>query len=872
MAARTGFAVFDSDGRLLETNQAFLDLIEDKSMRPDDLRGRDCLTVLGEVFASFDRLAGAALPRPEYEDGDGNLAIGALTQHWAALDEGPVEARGTDGRWHLLTSHPRPGGGTAFIAVDISERKRIEEEQRAADDLFRLITDRHPLPVWVADMETGEIIYESLSASNMLGRSWDPDRPQFITDHYAHAEDRETVKRLMETRESLFDYEVEFKRGDGGTIWISANVRRGDYLGRPVFVSGIADITMRRQREQELGRARELLIDAIESLTEGFALYDRDERLVMCNSRYREMNEPHPEAIEIGKTWSEIVMDCVRAGLFPAAIGREDEWLAEQRGELDSQPYSREMLQSNGRWYAASRTPTREGGFVITRIDVTERTQIEEAQRRADAVVRQVLDACPSTIQMTSTDGRILYRTPAAMAMFGDVKSSSEYYADPKQREDYVKRLRQTRAVDDLEVDLIRANGEIMRAAISSRMIEFQGEEVIVSHSFDLTDRIALQEEVGRQRESLHQSEKLKALGELLAGVAHELNNPLSVVVGQSLLLKETADDEATRKRAEKIGNAADRCARIVKTFLAMARQRPAEMVNASVNDMLQGALEMAGYAIRASGIELTLSLSPDLPAIWCDPDQLSQVFINLLVNAEQALQEAAEPRRIRVISRPDRRRGQVVVEVVDNGPGIAEEIRSRIFEPFFTTKEVGTGTGIGLAFCHRIVEAQGGSISVSESPDSGSTFTVRLPASGDAQRQSESGQDRSAAVDGLAALIVDDETDVAEFISEVLRHDGFDVTHASSGQQAMAELRERPFEVVLSDLKMPGMDGPQLFDEMKIHCPDRVARLGFMTGDTMSPSARAFLEASGRPFLEKPIRPAELRDFVSRLREDAAG
>ena len=135
----------------------------------------------------------------------------------------------------------------------------------------------------------------------------------------------------------------------------------------------------------------------------------------------------------------------------------------------------------------------------------------------------------------------------------------------------------------------------------------------------------------------MHQSEKLRALGELLAGVAHELNNPLSVVVGQSLLLKETATDDRIRKRADMIGNAADRCARIVKTFLAMARQQPSEMVNASVNDMLQSALEMAGYAIRASGVDLTLSLSPDLPPVWCDPDQLSQVFINLLVNAEQA-------------------------------------------------------------------------------------------------------------------------------------------------------------------------------------------------------------------------------------------
>ena len=867
MAAKTGFAVFDADDALLEANQAFLDLAEGNKKTPDHFQGASSIDLLGRAFASFDWLDGDTFPGPDHLDDDGNLAVSYLVEQWAANDEDPVEARGTDSRWHLLTSHPRPGGGTAYIAVDISERKRTEEEQHAVDDMFRLITDRHPLPVWIADVETGEILYESLSASNMLGRTWNADNPQLITDHYANDEDRETVKRLMENRDSLFDYEVEFQKQNGEHFWISANVRRGEFNGRPVFLSGISDVTVRRQREQELTKARELLIDAIESLTEGFALYDKDERLLMCNSRYREMNEPFPDAIEIGRTWSEIVLDSARKGLFPTAVGREQEWLAEQRKELLSQRYSREMIQSNGRWYSASRTPTREGGFVITRIDVTERTQILEAQEESDAVVRQVLDACSAPIQMSSIDGRILYRTPAAVAMFGDVKSSKDYYADPEQREDYVERLQQARAVDDLEIDLLRANGEIMRAAISSRLIEFQGEDVIVSHSFDLTDRIALQEELSQQRESLHQSEKMRALGELLAGVAHELNNPLSVVVGQSLLLKEMAADEDTLKRAEKIGNAADRCARIVKTFLAMARQQPAEMAHASANDILQDALEMAGYAIRAGGIELTLSLSPDLPAIWCDSAQLSQVFLNLLVNAQQALQDHDEPRRIRVITRPDRWHDQVVVEIVDNGPGIPEEIRSRIFEPFFTTKDVGAGTGIGLAFCHRIVDAQGGTINVRENPGGGSIFVIRLPAAHEAQTAEISVGKPASEAAGLSALVVDDETGVADFIGEVLRHDGFNVTHAQSGHHALAALRKGDFAIILSDLKMPGLDGPQLFDEMMVNFPEEVEKLGFMTGDTMSPSAREFLEDSGRPYLEKPIRPTELREFVSRLR-----
>jgi len=866
----TGFAKFDSAGKLSLANQAFLDLIRTEGPGPQDAAGSDCRELLGKVFESFDRLDGAEWPVPQAKKGKKSDLVEQAIARWAASEHGAIEARCTDGRWYLLTSYPKPDGGITFIAVDMTEQKNAELEKHDSDEMLRLITDSHPLPVWVADIETGEILYESLAASNLLGRKWDADKAQFISGYYQRPEDREAVKRLMEENDVLFDHEVEFRKSDGETVWISANVRRSEYRGRPVFVSGISDVTLRRQRERELVEARELLVDAIESLTEGFALYDRNERLVMCNSRYREMNEPCPECIEVGKTWSEIVLDSARAGLFPAAIGREKQWLKEQARELRTNRYSREMLQSNGRWYSASRTPTREGGFVITRIDVTERTQIVEAQRQSDAVLRQVLDACPANIQMTSAvDGRILYRTPATLALFGDAQSSKDYYVNAKDRADYIARLRQTKAVDDLEVDLIRSNGEIMRALISSRLIEFQGEEVVVSQTVDLTDRIAMEDELSRQRDSLHQSEKLRALGELLAGVAHELNNPLSVVVGQSLLLKETAEDDRTRKRAEKIGNAADRCARIVKTFLAMARQQPARTVNASVNDMLESALEMAGYAIRASNIDLSLSLSPDLPPVWCDPDQLSQVFINLLVNAEQALHDRDADRRISVITRPNRKKTKVLIEITDNGPGIPEEIRSRIFEPFFTTKDVGAGTGIGLAFCHRIVETQGGSIRVMANHMGGSTFIVRLPASSSADAGLDGGEDAATFGYGTAILIVDDESDVAEFIGETLSNDGFEVTHAASGHQALSELRKRPYAVILSDLKMPGMDGPELFAELKKRYPHLVGKLGFMTGDTMSPRARGFLEASGRPFLEKPIRPAELRDFVLRLRDE---
>ncbi len=416
---------------------------------------------------------------------------------------------------------------------------------------------------------------------------------------------------------------------------------------------------------------------------------------------------------------------------------------------------------------------------------------------------------------------------------------------------------------------MIRANGDTCWVSVSARLIKYKGTEVIVSHAFDLTDRINMQQELTRQREILHQSEKLSALGELLAGVAHELNNPLSVVVGQSLMLTETAKDEKTKERAEKIGNAADRCARIVKTFLAMARQQPARTTNVNLNEVLEASLEVAGYSMRTSGVDVSLRLSPELPFVWGDPDQLNQIFTNLLINAEQALRGWTGRKRVKIVTRFDAVRNDVVIKVQDTGPGIPEAVRSRIFEPFFTTKEVGEGTGIGLAFCHRIVETHGGTIRAAPVPESGGTaFFVRLPASAQIDEAVEESSEDAGTDKRIRTLVIDDEQDVADLISEILTSDGHEVTIANSGTEALQKIQKHRYTVILSDLKMANLDGPSLFARLQEHHPEMAERVGFITGDTMSPKARNFLDASKRPFLEKPIRPNELREMFMELVE----
>jgi PAS domain S-box-containing protein len=842
-----GFALYDEDHRLVMCNSLYREM--NQAVRDVIKPGMEWNTLLRE-----------SAKRGVFPN-----AVGREEEWLAERLRDPIDFRSREvdfgnGKWQLVSIHPTDLGGFVVTRADISERKKAEVIERDANAFLRQVLDACPSPIRMTTIE-GETLYRSPATKQLYG-----DRAQ-ITDFYANPPDsRKFVETLLE-KGSIDDFRVQQYDAHNNVFWASVSARLIDFQGRQVIVSNTTNINDLIIAQEETRQANERLIDAIESLAEGFALYDKDDRLVLANSRYRQMHHISADVLVPGVNWFDFLRVTAERNQFPVPPDKIDEWLAERardRREFRQQ----EFQHTDGGWFFVSNCPTREGGFVVTRVDITERKRAELAAKEADELVRKVLEACPVNIQMTRAhDGKLLYRSPATVELLGNVKSAVDYYVNPTDRERYVTRLLSEGSVDDLEIQLKRKDGETCWCSISSRLIDFHGEKVIVSHTYDLTDRIQLQEELERQRETLHQNEKLSALGELLAGVAHELNNPLSVVLGLSLMLKETATDPKTVERADKISKAAERCARIVKTFLAMARQQPTQACNVAVDDVIAAAVEVVGYSLRSSDIDLAVRLESNLPPVWADPDQLSQVLINLLVNAEQALHDWEGRRRIKISARLRPKSGKVVIKVADTGPGIPKDIRSRIFEPFFTTKEVGAGTGIGLSFCHRIIQSHGGTIEVESTEGGGSTFIVVLPASGRYDEQVEPAvEEEPANSEGLACLVVDDEREVGEVIAEVLRRDGFKVAIARSGEEALTQLKSHIFALILSDLKMPNMDGHRMFNIISDLYPTEVEKLAFLTGDTISPDAQAFLRATKRPYLEKPIKPSELRSFVSGL------
>jgi two-component system NtrC family sensor kinase len=387
----------------------------------------------------------------------------------------------------------------------------------------------------------------------------------------------------------------------------------------------------------------------------------------------------------------------------------------------------------------------------------------------------------------------------------------------------------------------------------------------------DITERKQADVEIQRQREALYQSEKLSALGSLLAGVAHELNNPLSIVVGQAQMLKDSAATTPFAERAEKIETAAVRCARIARTFLAMARQHKPARRPVQLERIAEDVLGLLDYSLRSSGIAVERSYSQPLPAVQVDPDQINQVLSNLIVNAQQALAGRAEQRSIRIEIASSG--GQwIEARISDNGPGIPPHLRRRVFEPFFTTKPAGqgpgSGTGIGLAVSHGIVSAHGGTLEAGDSEMGGACFILRLPlGTGAAESTSSSARAATPMVaSGLTALVLDDEHGVADLLAEILASSGFRVTIATDGQNALERLLAEDYSVILTDLRMPGLDGPSLFARLRGMRPALSRRIIFVTGDMLSPDVADFLRDSGQPCLEKPFSPDELRRSVAAI------
>ena len=305
-----------------------------------------------------------------------------------------------------------------------------------------------------------------------------------------------------------------------------------------------------------------------------------------------------------------------------------------------------------------------------------------------------------------------------------------------------------------------------------------------------------------------------------------------------------------------------------------MARRKPPEHKQVNLNEIVTSSLELLGYQIRITDVAIDLKLDPALPPVIGDGDQLTQVITNLVLNATQAMDGSKKLRRI-VLESGIEADNQVFLKVTDTGPGVPAEIKQKIFEPFFTTKSTKGGTGVGLALCLNIVASHGGQIRVEEPAEGGASFIITIPATEQTADEAPL-QDKPVMAVGpqLRLLLVDDEVEIAQTLADLLEPEGHTVDLAANGAIALDKIRKSTFDVIISDLRMPVMDGPALYDALEKEMPSYLSRIIYVTGDTLSTHVQSFLSEHPVMVVEKPYRLIDIHRAIADLlkREQSTG
>jgi two-component system NtrC family sensor kinase len=468
---------------------------------------------------------------------------------------------------------------------------------------------------------------------------------------------------------------------------------------------------------------------------------------------------------------------------------------------------------------------------------------------------QEVVDAIPPALCIVDRSGAIR-RANRAFADLVNAPPASligrpwQAFIPPEWATDIQRALDQQGAGREVEL----RTGE-RTYAVTAVPISNQDRSAVVLLFDDQTERRRLQDQ-------LIQSEKMSAIGQLIAGIAHDLNNPLASVLGFADFLTEVPHiPPHIREPLTVIREEAERASSIVRNLLGFARKQDHQRRPTALKPLLDGTFVLLRNQLMANRVEARIEVEADLPMPDIDANQIQQVFVNLINNAAQALASTGRPGTIVVRAR--RWLDGVAIDIIDDGPGMSEDLASQVFEPFFTTKAEGEGTGLGLSISQGIVKEHGGRIMLSSEEDKGSTFTVQLPiytriAAPPADAASRAPTRR------LRVLVVDDEPHILHYMRATLEAWGHIPVVAGDGEEGLSRATTEQFDLIISDLRMPRYGGREFYEELARRNPTMAARLVFSTGDTVRGDTLAFLETLDRPYLHKPFSLAELRTLLA--------
>jgi len=628
---------------------------------------------------------------------------------------------------------------TAAIAIEnarLYEYTRVKSDQlRESEQKYRVLVENSPDLIFI--IENNRIKYANRKASNML--LYQPEEfygfnvMDIIAPPYRDVFMENLKKKLR--GEEVSNYEIVLINKNREEVVVDVNGVLTEYERKPAIQIIGRDVTDRKKADKEMLR----LAAAVRSLNSAVTITDMNTNIIYINPVHKRVFGYELEEL-IGKKSSILYPFDDPSGIsnkiYEAIliVGWEGERLGMRKNGEVFPVYEKTSVVKD--------KDGKQIGIVSVVEDITLRKRLEQALKESEERYRTLVETAKSAIIAIDEEGKITLFNPSAEELFGYTKEEIENrelnILIPERHRDFYKIGLGNHCGDEIfgllgktiEIAGLKKDGKEFPIEVSLSACKIGGRRILTAIIFDITERKNLQEQ-------LIQSAKLAAVGELIAGVAHEVNNPLAVVMGYSeMILGEENIDEQIRKSIDVIYNEANRARKVIQNLLSFARKHSSEKLYTHINDILERTLSLKEYDLRKNNIEVIKDFDPDLPATMADPNQLQQVFLNLIINAEQAMVEKEGKRQITIASRVKngqsriKSEGEDIIEISfrDTGPGISEKNMKNIFDPFFTTKPVGKGTGLGLSVSYGIIKEHGGEIYAVSKEGEGAAFFIELP------------------------------------------------------------------------------------------------------------------------------------------------
>jgi PAS domain S-box-containing protein len=764
---------------------------------------------------------------------------------------------------------------------DITERKQAGEALLESESKYRSLVETAGAGVASIDL-VGNATFVNQSLLEQLGYS----EKEIIGKKFAgflHPEDSERVLNIfmegMANPDLKPKLEFRLMGKDGHSLWYYT-------APTPVIISGVLsgasailiNITERRRVEEALQESEEKFFKAFSANPLPMCLTTMSEGLFTDVNEAFLLATGHSRQDVIGHTTDELgfwVEPDVRDKLMEMLLskGRASNYECKFRmksGEVRLVLDSVEIINAGGQQLLLS---------IIN--DITERKRAEEALRQSEGKYRSLFEESIDPVFISTREGIVVDANQSMLNLCGYTREEiigmdiRKIYANPKERQKFRQKIEQNGFVKDYEIKLRKKAGTEVECLLTS-VVRWGDDKDILGYQGiirDISERKLLEAERNEIEQKAELASRLASIGEMASGIAHEINNPLTGVIGYAQLLSQKELPEDIREGLEVINTGAQRVAGIIKRLLTFARQYKPERTLVNINDIIEATLSLRSYQLKTNNIKLTTRLAPDLPTTIADAGQLQQVFLNLIVNAETEMKQAHDKGKLSVNT--EQMDNIIRISFKDDGPGIMKKNMEKIFNPFFTTRKIGEGTGLGLSVCHGIIAEHGGSIYAKSRSGKGATFIIELPViTADEQLElPELIAEESQKVTNARILVVDDEPGVRQFLGQALTNEGHEVQTVDNASDALKRIRSQRYSLILLDIKMPDMSGIELYERIQKIDKSLARKVVLITGDVLGINTAAFLSKTKAPHITKPFNVKQLKkDIRLILTEGARG